>query len=245
MAVKTLLAHHLRSRLRTACLPEKALVLFQASIGTRKYIGGKLWFHIKQFRYRMPEIQSIYTEFLMRPHNISKRLFSPEQIRTRIHSLIDEIAEQNDPENLVMLGILRGSFIFLADLVRGFEQHRIHPRIDFITLSSYGSGTESSGTVEISHDTDEDLTGADVVVVDDILDSGRTLAFAKDLFLRRGARSVRTCVLLDKQTDRAAKIDADYTGFPVEDVFVVGYGLDYDNRYRELPYIAEVTFTDS
>ena len=143
-----------------------------------------------------------------------------------------------------MLGILRGSFIFMADLVRGFAQHNLHPRIDFITLSSYGSGTESSGTVRICHDTDEDLRGADVVIVDDILDSGRTLAFAKELFLQRGARSVRTCVLLDKQANRVADIKADYTGFPVGDAFVVGYGLDYDKHYRELPYIANVTFLD-
>ncbi len=180
----------------------------------------------------------------MRPHHIKNVLITREQIERRVHTLIEEMAADIDPDNLVMLGILRGSFIFLADLVRGFAQHHLHPRIDFITLSSYGSGTTSSGTVRITHDTDEELTGADVVVVDDILDSGRTLRFARDLFLKRGARSVRTCVLLDKQTQRAVEMDADYTGFPVEDVFVVGCGLDYDNRYRELPYIAEVTFRD-
>ncbi len=184
------------------------------------------------------------TETVMQPHTIGRTLFTSEQIQTRIHTLIDEIAADSGTDNLVMLGILRGSFIFLADLVRGFEQHQIHPLIDFITLSSYGEGTESSGTVEITHDTDADLNGADVVVVDDILDSGRTLAFARDLFLKRGARSVRTCVMLDKQTTRAAEMEADYAGFSVDDVFVVGYGLDYDNRYRELPYIAEVAFTN-
>ena len=180
----------------------------------------------------------------MRPHTINKPLFTNQQIQTRVDSLIDEIAANSDTKNLVMLGILRGSFIFLADLVRGFERHKIHPRIDFITLSSYGAGTESSGSVKITHDTDVDLSGADVVVVDDILDSGRTLAFARELFLERGARSVRTCVMLDKQTQRAVKMEADYAGFPVNDVFVVGYGLDYDNYYRELPYIAEVAFSD-
>lgn len=180
----------------------------------------------------------------MRPHRIDHKLFTSDQIQGRIHQLIDEIANNSDTENLIMLGILRGSFIFLADLVRGFEQHKIHPRIDFITLSSYGAGTESSGSVTLTHDTTENLTNADVVVVDDILDSGRTLAFARDLFLKRGARSVRTCVMLDKQTERAVEMNADYVGFPVEDVFVVGYGLDYDNRYRELPYIAEVTFVE-
>jgi len=180
----------------------------------------------------------------MRPHTIDRQLFTREQIQTRIHTLIEEIAANSDPKNLVMLGILRGSFIFMADLVRGFEQLKLHPRIDFITLSSYGAETKSSGTVKITHDTDVDLKDADVVVVDDILDTGRTLAFARDLFLERGARSVRTCVMLDKQIERAVEMEADYAGFPVDDVFVVGYGLDYDNYYRELPYIAEVVFEE-
>jgi len=179
----------------------------------------------------------------MKPHQLENILFTRDQIQQRVDALIDEIAADCNKENLVMLGILRGSFIFLADLVRGFERHKLHPRIDFITLSSYGAGTESSGSVKITHDTDVDLTGADVVVVDDILDSGRTLLFARDLFLERGARSVRTCVMLDKKTDRAVEMEADHVGFPVDDVFVVGYGLDYDNHYRELPHIAEVTFT--
>lgn len=178
----------------------------------------------------------------MKPHQLNTILFSRDQIRQRVDELIDEIAEQCDTENLVMLGILRGSFIFMADLVRGFARHNLHPCIDFITLSSYGAETESSGQVKITHDTDVDLKGADVVVVDDILDSGRTLHFARDLFLERGAHSVRTCVMLDKQTRRAVKMEADHIGFPVDDVFVVGYGLDYDNHYRELPHIAKVTF---
>ncbi len=178
----------------------------------------------------------------MKPHNIEKILFTSDQIRDRIDALIDEISAACDPANLVMLGILRGSFIFLADLVRGFERHQIHPRIDFVTLSSYGSGTTSCGEVKMITDTTMDLRGADVVVVDDILDSGRTLEFARKLFLERGARSVRACVLLDKQVDRAVEMTADHVGFLVEDVFVVGYGLDYNNYYRELPYIAEVSF---
>jgi hypoxanthine phosphoribosyltransferase len=178
----------------------------------------------------------------MRPHHIHDVLFTGEQIQQRVRELIKDIAADSASGNLVVIGILRGSFIFLADLVRGFAEHRLHPCIDFITLASYGSRTESSGTVRIMHDTAEDLRGADVVIVDDILDSGRTLAFAKALFLERGARSVRTCVLLDKQSGRKVDLKADYTGFPVGNVFVAGYGLDYDNRYRELPYIAKVTF---
>jgi len=180
----------------------------------------------------------------MQPHHTEKILFTRDEIQRRVDELINEIAADCHKRDLVMLGILRGSFIFMADLVRGFARHGLHPRIDFITLTSYGSGTESSGSVKIVHDTDVDLKGADVVVVDDILDSGRTLSFARDLFLNRGANAVRTCVLLDKKIKRTENIKADYAGFSVEDVFVVGYGLDYDNRYRELPCIAEVTFSD-
>lgn len=180
----------------------------------------------------------------MKPHTLGNQLFSREQIRERVDELIDEIAGTCNPDNLVMLGILRGSFIFFADLVRGFERHHIHPRIDFIALSSYGSGMTSSGIIKMTHDTDVDLKGADVIVVDDILDSGRTLKFACELFLERGANSVRTCVMLDKKTGRAVEMEADLVGFPVSDVFVVGYGLDYDNYYRELPHISEVIFTD-
>jgi len=192
--------------------------------------------------FPIAESITINGEELMRPHHIRDVLFTREQIRDRVASLIEEIAGDGPAENLIMLGILRGSFIFLADLVRGFARHDLHPRIDFITLASYGSGTESRGDVRIVHDTGEDLRDADVLVVDDILDSGRTLAFARDLFLQRGARSVRTCVLLDKKARRRMDVEADYTGFPVGNDFVVGYGLDYDNRYRELPYIAKITF---
>ncbi len=176
------------------------------------------------------------------PHPTNNILYSSEDIRQRVDELIDEIASTCDTENLVVLGILRGSFIFLADLVRGFNRHKIHPRIDFITLSSYGAGTISSGKVKIIHDIDVDLKNADVVVVDDILDTGRTLQFARDLFIERGASSVRTCVLLDKKRERAVEMEADHAGFRIDDVFVVGYGLDHNNYYRELPHIAKLTF---
>jgi hypoxanthine phosphoribosyltransferase len=218
-------------------------ILPTAPISEPKHLFANFEFHRRHFKPILI-IHATNGENFMRPHHIRKVLLTSEQIQQRVHTLIEEIAGTCEAENLVMLGILRGSFIFLADLVRGFAQHNLHPRIDFITLSSYGGGTESSGTVTITHDTNEDLHGADVVLVDDILDSGRTLSFARNLFLQRGARSVRTCVLLDKKANRAVEMEADYTGFPVDDVFVVGYGLDYDNRYRELPYIANVTFLD-
>jgi hypoxanthine phosphoribosyltransferase len=238
---ETLRAMHLSCRLRQH--PVQATMPLSAPVGKIQDLFGNFEFHREHVKPKIGVLQPMEKDF-MRPHHVHEVLFTSEQIRQRVHGLIAEIAETCEAENLVMMGILRGSFIFLADLVRGFAAHDLHPRIDFITLSSYGNGTESSGTVKILHDTREDLHGADVVIVDDILDSGRTLAFAKELFLKRGARSVRTCVLLDKTTGRTVDLTADYAGFPVGDDFVVGYGLDYDNRYRELPHIAKVTFLE-
>jgi hypoxanthine phosphoribosyltransferase len=182
----------------------------------------------------------------MRTHDVKEILIDKTSIATRVDELVDEIAGRSETRNLVVIGILKGSFMFLADLMRSMHRHRIHPRIDFLTLSSYGSGTESSGKIAIVHDIREEIRGADVLLVDDILDTGHTLAFTRDLMLERGARTVQTCVLLNKNARRAVDFEADYTGFPVDNHFVVGYGLDYDNHYRELPYLAKVTFsTDS
>jgi len=178
----------------------------------------------------------------MRAHDVKEILIDKAAIARRVDELVDDIAVSADPRNLVVIGILKGSFMFLADLMRGLHRHGIHPRIDFLTLSSYGSGTESSGTVCIIHDIREEIKGADILLVDDILDTGNTLAFTRKLLLERGAQTVRTCVLLDKQAHRAVEFEADYAGFPIADHFVVGYGLDYDNHYRELPHIAKVNF---
>jgi len=180
----------------------------------------------------------------MRMHDVKEILIDKTEIARRVDELIDEIIAASQTDNLVVIGILKGSFMFLADLMRSFHRHGVHPRIDFLTLSSYGSGTESMGTVEIIHDIREDIAGADVLLVDDILDTGRTLAFTKKLLLERGAKSVRSCVLLDKKAHRAVEFEADHAGFPVDDHFVVGYGLDYNNLYRELPHIAKVAFLD-
>lgn len=165
-------------------------------------------------------------------------LFSAEEIAGRIDGLVEEIAAGEGSDNLVLLGVLKGSFMFFADLVRRLDEHRLHPRIDFLALESY-SGTESTGVVRIIKDVRVDVRGADVLLVDDILDTGRTLQFARGHLHNKGARRVRTCVLLDKPARRDADIQADYRGFEIEDRFVIGYGLDYENRYRELPYIAE------
>lgn len=178
----------------------------------------------------------------MRVHDVKEILIDKATIAQRVDELVDEIIEKSRPENLVVIGILKGSFMFLADLMRSFHRHSTHPRIDFLTLSSYNSGTTSSGSVEIIHDMREDLTGADVLIVDDILDTGRTLALTKKMMKERGAKSVHSCVLLDKKAHRAVEFEVDFKGFEIDDCFVVGYGLDYDNLYRELPYIAKVNF---
>jgi hypoxanthine phosphoribosyltransferase len=178
----------------------------------------------------------------MRAHDVKEILIDKKAIANRVDALVDEIVETGQPNRLVVIGILKGSFMFFADLMRSFYRHNAHPHIDFMTVSSYGAGTISSGTVEVIHDIRENLIDADVLLVDDILDSGRTLAFTKKLMMDRGAKSVQSCVLLNKKTNRAVEFEADYAGFEIEDLFVVGYGLDYDNLYRELPHIAKVNF---
>lgn len=178
----------------------------------------------------------------MRAHDVKEILIDKEAIAERVDGLVDEIIARIQPDNLVVVGILKGSFMFLADLMRSFHRHGTHPHIDFMTLSSYGSGTTSSGSVEIIHDIRENLRDANVLIIDDILDTGRTLAFSKQLMLERGAKSVHSCVLLDKKAHRAVEFEADFRGFEIDDLFVVGYGLDYDNLYRELPHIAKVNF---
>jgi hypoxanthine phosphoribosyltransferase len=168
-----------------------------------------------------------------------KPLFSAEKISERVEELAREIAAARLTD-LIIVAVLKGSFIFAADLIRALHRQGLKPEIDFIFLASYGAGTHSSGEVEVLREVESKLEGRDVVIVDDILDSGRTLAFAKAFLESRHARSVRTCVLLDKQVPRAAAIAPDFTGFRCPAVFVVGYGMDLANRYRELPFIGQV-----
>lgn len=165
-------------------------------------------------------------------------LFSSGTIAERIDALARDIAacDLRDP---VIVAVLKGSFIFAADLIRALHAHGLEPEIDFIFLASYGAGT-TGGTVKVLRDVEGDLQGRDVVIVDDILDSGRTLVFAKERLAARGARSVRTCVLLDKNARRTEGITADFTGFECPDRFVVGYGMDLAHRFRELPFIGVV-----
>lgn len=163
-------------------------------------------------------------------------LFSTQAIADRVDQLGGEISRTMD-RNCMVIAVLKGSFVFCADLIRALHRAGMHPRIDFLTLSSYGTGTESSGEVKITRDITDDVAGMDVLLLDDILESGRTMAFAKELIQGRGAKSVNICVFLDKPNKRKVEIDADHVGFVCPDQFVVGYGLDYAHYYRELPYV--------
>ncbi|MFQ5958264.1 MAG: hypoxanthine phosphoribosyltransferase [Alphaproteobacteria bacterium] len=165
-----------------------------------------------------------------------RRLFGAEEIAARVEALAGEIAAAM-PDDLLVVAILKGGFVFAADLIRALHRAGMHPRVDFMTLSSYGADKESSGSVKVARDLGDDVRGRDVLLVDDILESGHTVAAAKDLLLARGARTVRLCILLDKPGKRTVDCEADYRGFKVPDRFVVGYGLDYAHYFRDLPYI--------
>ncbi|WP_020181016.1 hypoxanthine phosphoribosyltransferase [Methylopila sp. M107] len=166
-------------------------------------------------------------------------LFSSETIASRNGELADEIATLGC-ERLLVIAVLKGSFVFAADLIRALHQAGLAPEVEFLSLSSYRESTVSSGAVRIVHDIDSDVAGRDVLLVDDILESGRTLAFAKDLMAARGARRVLTCVLLEKPNKRAVRVEPDLVGFVCPDVFVVGYGMDVAHAYRELPFVGVV-----
>jgi len=166
-------------------------------------------------------------------------LFSESEIAERIKSVASEIAACN-PQRLLVVPILKGSFIFAADLIRSMHGAGLSPEVDFMMLASYRTGTTSSGRGEVLRDIEADVKDRDVLLIDDILESGRTLAFAKDLISARGARSVTTAVLLNKPGHLAANIKADYQAFICPDKFVVGYGMDMAHQFRELPFVGHV-----
>lgn len=163
-------------------------------------------------------------------------LYTAEEIHERVKSLAKEISAIL-PTDLMIVSLLRGSFMFTSDLIREMYHIGMHPQIDFMTLSSYGKGVVSGPKVQLNRDITEDVAGRDVLIVDDILESGKSIAFAKNLITERGAKSIKVCVLLEKPGKREVQIDADFRGFMIPDKFAVGYGLDYANYYRELPYV--------
>ncbi|WP_312869902.1 hypoxanthine phosphoribosyltransferase [Jiella pacifica] len=165
-------------------------------------------------------------------------LFSAEEIGVEVGRLAREIAA-SAAEDLVVVSVLKGAFVFAADLIRAMHHAGVAPQVEFISLSSYGAGTVG-GEVNILRDIDADVAGRPVLLVDDILESGRTLAFARDLLLSRGATRVDLAVLLDKEGHRKAEIEADFVGFSCPDYFVVGYGMDVGHAFRELPFIGRV-----
>ncbi|WP_438751995.1 hypoxanthine phosphoribosyltransferase [Pararhizobium sp. O133] len=166
-------------------------------------------------------------------------LYSAEVISERNIAMAEEIAK-GPLNDLLVIAVLKGSFIFAADLIRAMHTVGLAPEVEFITLSSYGTGTVSQG-VKIIKDIDSDVHGRDVLLIDDILESGRTLRFAKELMLERGAKSVTIAVLLDKKVKRQTDLEADYVGFECPDYFVVGYGMDVAYAFRELPFVGIVT----
>lgn len=168
-----------------------------------------------------------------------KILFDETQIANRTRELAIEVAAEK-PEALLVVAILKGSFMFAADLLRALHHAGLAPQVEFMHLSSYGTGTTSSGRIQILKDVDSSVEGRDVLIVDDILESGRTLAFAKDLLTQRGARRVMVSVMLEKPGKRGVAIGADFVGFHCPDVFVVGYGMDAAHSHRELPFIGVV-----
>ncbi|MBL6465349.1 hypoxanthine phosphoribosyltransferase [Peptostreptococcus stomatis] len=164
-------------------------------------------------------------------------MFSQEEIEAKVIELAKQIEKDYKGQDLLLVGILKGASVFVADLMRKID---LNVNIDFMSVSSYGSGTVSSGTVKILKDLDVDIKDKNVLIVEDIIDSGITLRNLYDTLMTREPRSLKLCTLLNKPARKKVDVDVDYVGFVIEDKFIVGYGIDYDEKYRNLPYIAIV-----
>lgn len=170
-------------------------------------------------------------------------MISEQEVKTRIAELGREITEhyRDSGSEMVLVGLLRGSFMFMADLCRAVD---VPHEVDFMTASSYGNGMSSTRDVKILKDLDEDIRGKDVLIVEDIIDSGNTLSKVREILQLRGPKSLAICTLLDKPERREVDVKVEYVGFPIPDEFVVGYGIDYAQRYRHLPYVGKVVMLD-
>ena len=166
--------------------------------------------------------------------DILRVLYSEEELEAKCAELGDQISKDYEGKNLLLVSVLKGAVVFMTDLMRHIT---VPCSIDFMVVSSYGSGVKTSGVVKIVKDLDADLAGKDLLIVEDILDTGMTLHYLKQLLQDRNPNSIRIATLLDKPERRRAAVRADYVGYQVPDEFVVGYGLDYDEKYRNLPYV--------
>ncbi len=170
---------------------------------------------------------------MMHP-DIKEILFSEEELQKRVRALGEEISRDYAGKEIVCIGVLKGCFVFMADIVRAMD---VKCDIDFMAVSSYGSGTVTTGAVKIGKDISANIEGRDVLLIEDILDSGVTLSYLREFLMQRKPKSIKICTLFDKPARRKADIKADYVGLICPDEFIVGYGLDYDEKYRNLPYI--------
>lgn len=165
-------------------------------------------------------------------------LISEEKIHQRVKEMAQEInKEYRNKEDIVLVGLLRGSVVFLSDLARAID---LEVKMDFMVVSSYGNDTTTSRDVRIDKDLAEDIRGLNVIIVEDIIDTGHTLAKVREMLLLREPASLRICTLLDKPERRETVVDVDYVGFEIPDVFVIGYGIDYAQKHRNLPYVGKV-----
>ena len=170
-------------------------------------------------------------------YKLAGTLLSEEEIKAKVKELAKRIEKDYEGQDVLLVGILKGASVFVADLMR---EIKLDVNIDFMSVSSYGSGTVSSGTVKILKDLDVDIEGKNVLIVEDIIDSGLTLSNLTRELQARGPKALKICTLLDKPERRKADIPVDYVGFVIEDKFIVGYGIDYAEKYRNLPYIGIV-----
>ena len=168
-------------------------------------------------------------------------LLPEEEVNKRISEIGEQISKDYVGKQVHLVCVLKGGSFFMCELAKRIT---VPVSLDFMSVSSYGADTKSSGVVKIVKDLDEPLVGKDVIVIEDIVDSGRTLSYLLDMLQDRGPQSMRLCTLLDKPDRRVVDVKVDYTGFQIPDEFVVGYGLDYDQRYRNLPFIGIVEFED-
>ncbi len=166
--------------------------------------------------------------------DVEQILYTEAELRQRVKEIGCQITADYAGKNPMLISVLRGSYIFMADLTRSIN---LDVTVDFMVVSSYGAGTVSSGQVEIKKDLSDSIEGRDLIIVEDILDSGNTLYYLMDVLKARKPASIRLCTLMDKPDRRTKPITADYVGFTIPDAFIVGYGLDYGEKYRNLPYV--------